>query len=198
MQLNRNLEITLSPGVYEPADDSFLLIEIMNVKKGQQMLDMGTGSGIVALHCAVAGCMVTAVDLNPDAVRCAKENALRNRLEITAVESDLFEKIRGRFDIIAFNPPYLPADGDGADDRAWTGGKTGHELFAKFLAGAKSHLADGGVVYGIATSIAFPGGKFEGLRDCGYSVEIISGRKSFFEELYGLRMKVMPTVEIPV
>ena len=192
MQINRNLEIKTMPGIYEPADDSYLLIEITDVKKGQRVLDMGTGSGIVALHCSAAGCRATAADINPDAVRCTKENFLRNKLKITIVESDLFEKIHGRFDIMAFNPPYLPADGDGADDRAWTGGKIGHELFAEFLAGAKGHLADGGVIYGIATSIAFPGGDLKGLRDCGYSVEMISSRKSFFEELYGLRLKMLP------
>ena len=62
------------------------------------ILDLGTGSGIGALFAARAGCLVTAVDINPEAVRCARINALMNRLEerVQVLEGDLFAPVAGR------------------------------------------------------------------------------------------------------
>lgn len=70
-------------------------------------LDVGTGSGFLALHMALKG-EVVATDVSPFAVRTAKRNAEVNGLKVDIVQCDLFEGLRGVFDIIAFNPPYLP------------------------------------------------------------------------------------------
>lgn len=108
----RGLRIKLHPPqVYEPAEDTFLLSENLAVKEGGDIaLDMGTGTGIIALLMARKARWVLGVDINPIAVELAKENARING--ITNVEfrlSDLFDNVSGKFDVITFNAPYLPA-----------------------------------------------------------------------------------------
>lgn len=74
----------------------------------QRVLDMGTGSGVSALLAARAGSDVVAVDINPEAVECARANAEANGVSdrIRFVEGDLFEGVEGRFDLIIFDPPF--------------------------------------------------------------------------------------------
>ena len=64
--------------VYEPAEDSFLFAENLAVKKGELVLDMGTGCGILGIVTAGKAAKIVMVDINPYAVRCAKENAKLN------------------------------------------------------------------------------------------------------------------------
>ncbi len=99
-------------------------------------LDMGTGSGAAAVSAARRGFQVVAVDLNPHAVRCARVNALVNRLEdrIEVRHGDLFQPLQGeRFDLVLFNPPfYRGAPRDQEFDLAWRGEDV-LERFAKGL-----------------------------------------------------------------
>ena len=71
---------------------------------------MGCGSGIVSIFCASLGAECFAADINPAAVKTAKENAELNGFgnKIQVVESNLFENIKDKFDVIFFNPPYYP------------------------------------------------------------------------------------------
>src|SRR5262249_54957822 len=77
-------------------------------QEGGYVLDMGTGTGVGAVFAARQGCRVVGVDVNPEAVRCARINTLLNRLEdrIEIREGDLFAPVQGeRFDLVLFNPP---------------------------------------------------------------------------------------------
>jgi HemK-related putative methylase len=106
-------------------------------------LDMGTGSGIGAVFAARMGYRVTAVDVNPQAVRCARLNAMINGLEdrITARQSDLFAAVAGeRFDLVLFNPPFFRGAPRGALDAAWRG----DGVIERFAAGLPEMLAPGG------------------------------------------------------
>lgn len=110
---------------------------------GMRVLDMGAGTGIVGLRAAAAGASVVAVDVNPAAARCARINALLNRLEerITVLEGDLFEPIGdGRFDIVAFNPPFYR----GAPRDAWELAWRSPDVAERFAARLSSHLATDG------------------------------------------------------
>ncbi len=94
--------------IYEPAEDSYLLEKHVREEAYGRVLDVGTGSGIQALAAASNSKVrdVTAVDVNPEAVSSLKG---KNR-KITVKQSDLFENVTGKFNIIIFNPPYLPQD----------------------------------------------------------------------------------------
>ncbi|HID25984.1 MAG TPA: methyltransferase domain-containing protein [Thermoplasmata archaeon] len=72
---------------------------------------MGCGSGVTALHLSKHGCIVTACDIKNEAVENTKVNANRNRLNMKVFKSDLFSDVKGKFDVITFNPPYLPIEG---------------------------------------------------------------------------------------
>jgi release factor glutamine methyltransferase len=110
---------------------------------GKLALDMGTGAGACALFAARQGFRVIAVDVNPEAVRCARVNALMSRLDahVEVREGDLFGPVTGeRFDLVLFNPPFFRGEPEDALDRAWRS----PDVVERFAAGLPGHLAPGG------------------------------------------------------
>ena len=106
-------------------------------------LDLGTGSGAGAVFAARRGFQVTAVDLNPEAVRCARVNALLNHLEdhIEVREGDLFAPVAGeRFDLVLFNPPFFRGAPRDRLDLAWRG----TDVLERFAAGLPDALTERG------------------------------------------------------
>ena len=99
-----------SPQVYPPRHTSHLLGEavLAEVNKTDRVLDMGTGSGVNAVLAASKSSNVIAVDVNPEAVKCAKRNAKLNKVDskVKAMVSDVFQNVKGRFDLIIFDPPF--------------------------------------------------------------------------------------------
>lgn len=81
---------------------------LKEVKESDRVLDMGTGSGINAILAASKSSDVVAVDVNRFAVKCAKKNAKLNHVssQIEVFESDLFQKVDGKFDLLVFDPPF--------------------------------------------------------------------------------------------
>jgi release factor glutamine methyltransferase len=147
--------------VYEPAEDSFLFAGHLDVKEGELVLDMGTGCGILGIIAAKKASEVVAVDVNPYAVRCAKQNAELNnvRSKMTFVQGNLFTFLseKAKFDVILFNAPYLPTDeAESASwlDRAWTGGVTGRQIIDHFIAEAPKHLKRTGRVLLLQSTLA--------------------------------------------
>ncbi len=177
-----NLKLEILPSVYKPREDSLLLIKALEIKPKQKVLEIGTGSGIIAIHCAKARADVTAVDINPKAVECARINAELNGVKIKVLESDLFSKVIGKFDVIIFNPPYLPSDkSDAYYDISWSGGKSGVEVLNKFLEQAKKHLNLNGEIYFTASSLA-------DLSKIKEKYQIIAKKKIGDEEIFVLKI----------
>ena len=113
---------------------------------GKTFLDMGTGSGIVGLFAARAGARVTGTDINPEAIRCARDNAGTAGFQIEYVEGDLFSALSDRrFDVIAWNPPFFPkAAGTTAEAALYAG--AGYDVIARFARQCRAHLASEGRV----------------------------------------------------
>src|ERR1041385_9326745 len=116
-------ELQIYPTVFHPKFFGSSLIFARFIESldlpGRRFLDMGTGSGIIGLCAARRGAEVTSVDVNPEAVRCATDNAIRADVKIRCRESDLFSDLSAeQFDIIAWNPPFFPTPAANLAERA--------------------------------------------------------------------------------
>ena len=112
---------------------------------GDWVLEVGTGSGHIAASLAGRAALVVALDINPHAVRAAR------RRDVEVIRADLFAGVRGPFDLVLFNPPYLPtAPDERLDDwleYALDGGPDGRRTIARFLDGLPAVLAPAGGRY---------------------------------------------------
>jgi release factor glutamine methyltransferase len=192
VNLDTSLDVAIeSSEVYSPSDDSFLLLKVTEVSPGERFLEIGCGSGLVSLHAAKAGATVTAADINPHAVECTKKNAVGNNLRIEVIRSDLFEKVDGCFDVIIFNPPYLPEETRSTSwiEKSWSGGEEGSEVAVRFLEEAWRHLSPGGRIYVILSSI---GGFTSALKVAKprYDAEMLEEKHMFFESIYAYKFKL--------
>jgi HemK-related putative methylase len=139
-----DLNLVVLPDVFNPVllrSGAFLASELWRLAAGSKVLDLGSGSGACGIAAARRGCRVTAVDINPSAVRCTRINALLNNVDLDIRQGDLFGPLESeRFDMVLFNPPYyrgVPRDGL---DHAWRSPDV-PERFASDLA---DHLAPRG------------------------------------------------------
>lgn len=129
--------------------------KISKTGAGLKILDIGTGSGCIAITAAreLKDAKITASDISPSALKVAKKNA-KNLNNIEFVESDLFEKIQGTFDIIVSNPPYiktadlanLPKEVKAEPRKALDGGDDGLIIINKIIKDAPNHLLSGGIL----------------------------------------------------
>ena len=147
--------------VYEPAEDSFLFAENLDVEKGVQVLDVGTGCGILGILAAEKAATVLAVDLNPYAIRCAQENSSLNNVDgkMAFMQADLLTAFdeNATFDLILFNAPYLPATEHEAETwigRSWAGGADGRQVIDRFVSQAHLHLKTSGRVLLMQSTLA--------------------------------------------
>jgi release factor glutamine methyltransferase len=147
--------------VYEPAEDSFLFAENLDLKRGVQVLDVGTGCGILGILAAEKATAVLALDLNPYAIRCAKENSALNNVDskMAFMQTDLITALyqNAKFDLILFNAPYLPAAEFEAETwigRSWAGGVNGRQVIDRFIPQVKPHLKTSGRVLLMQSTLA--------------------------------------------
>lgn len=167
--------------IYLPAEDSFLLSDIiekeimkLSDKKEIKTLEIGCGSGIQLQTLFKKGIKkenIFSCDINSEAVKHCKN------LGFQSIKSDLFEKIKGKFNLIIFNPPYLPSHKFDRE-KDTTGGKKGSETINKFLKQAKSHLAKTGKIFLLTSSYT------KGIKWGAWKKRLVAQKKLFFEELY--------------
>ena len=144
----RGIPLVVFPGVFHPGlflSTPLLLdaLEDLEPETGSLVLDLGTGTGICAISIALKGARVTATDISPIAVRCARANILINNLEdrVKVLEGDLFEPVeRQRFDLVIFNPPYYEGKPRDWAEYAWRGQNVLH----RFAEGLGAHLTPKG------------------------------------------------------
>lgn len=159
-----NLEIQTHPEVYDPAEDTFLLLEEIDPHVEDSVFEIGSGTGIIALYCVQEGANVICSDINPFAVDLIKKNYKKNKSQLTGSleirKGSLFDVLLKdeTFNLIVFNPPYLPTSkeeyigGSGWFDKAVAGGKNGLETTKPFLQQLPKYLRDDGRSFTIVSS----------------------------------------------
>ncbi len=154
-------KIKVDERVLIPRPETELLTEqvLRTAEQGNKVLDLCTGSGCIAIALAKKGAekelIVTASDISADALALAQENAKRNGADIKFIESDLLDGVRGKFNIIVCNPPYIKS-GDilGLQKEvqfepkgALDGGEDGLDFYRRLAKEAPRHLVKGGTLF---------------------------------------------------
>lgn len=177
--------------VYEPAEDSVLFAENLDIEKGADVLDVGTGSGLLAIVAAEKAISVVAVDFNPYAIRCAQENSELNsvRSKMVFIQSGLLAAFNEcvKFDVILFNAPYLPSAENEEDSwmvRSWAGGFNGRQVIDQFILQAPLHLKAYGRILLMQSTLANAEETIRKFEESGLKTRIKAERQlPFFETL---------------
>ena len=187
------LDLWLHPDVYEPSDDSELMVEAARKYAFGKVLDLGCATGVFGIASAKkkAVASVVCADLNPAAVELAKKNAALNGVgkKVSFAHTDLFSSFSSteKFDTIGFNPPYLPTTPaervHGTLNLAFDGGLSGRKITDLFLKGFDRHLAQGGVLILLQSSLSGIDKTAAILEKKGFEIEKLPSKKFFFEEI---------------
>jgi len=186
------------PEVYEPAEDTFLFAENLQVERRDRVLEIGTGTGIIAVIVSRKCSKVTATDINPQAIDCTARNIITNKAyNVELRKGDLFEPVQDeKFDLILFNTPYLPTSEeervDEELDAAWDGGEDGRKIIDRFLTDVKDHLNPGGRVQLVQSSLSDIGQTIKKLEDMGLDASVTAREKCFFEEVVVITGQLNP------
>jgi len=142
----------LSPSVMEPKYESFFFEEHIKIKNGDAVLDLGTGTGFLAVLLSPKAKKVIATDISPSAIKCARINIFLNKADdkITVLQGNLFEPAKNeKFDLIVTNPPQMPTPPE--NKRHWDelsladdGGTDGRVIVDEILYNVKNFLNPGG------------------------------------------------------
>ncbi|EZQ03887.1 methyltransferase [Candidatus Acidianus copahuensis] len=134
IEFNR-IKICINNETYEPSDDTSLLMSIIDIKKGDKVIEIGSGSGILSLEAFKMGGEVVAIDINPFAAISTLCTSRINSAWIEVINCEMLTCIRDvKFDVAIFNPPYLPYEERKEwIEYSWSGGPTGSEELIRFF-----------------------------------------------------------------
>lgn len=174
---------------YEPAEDTFLLLRasLNEAKPEDNAIEIGCGRGLISLELGKRVRSIIATDINPSAVRFAKVQGL------DIVRADMFRGLKAKFDLVIFNPPYLPIKEDerirGWMNYALDGGETGRETINRFIEGLKDHLSPNGRCLLLVSSLSGLDDVVDKAKVEGFDTIEVANERCFFEQLYVLKLE---------
>ncbi len=181
--------------VYPPNEDTYLLLKatLAEARPKDITLEIGCGSGLISRELAAKVEKLLATDINPYADRLAKAEG------IEVVRADLFQGIKGKFDLILFNPPYLPTKKEERTsdwiNYALDGGENGRETIDRFLKDLKEHLHPRGRALLLISSLTGLREVQEKARVEGLDAREAVSERCFFETLYVLKLEIAHSVD---
>ena len=197
--------ITPLPGVFAPRSDTWMLADVVRAQdalQGADVLELGTGSGAIAVAAAQGGARaVTVVDVSRRALATAWLNARLNGVRVAPRRGDLFEPVADRrFDIVVSNPPYLPSSTipERGAQRAWEGGADGRALIERICADVGHHLRPGGIVLLVHSSVNDVSRTLHALEQGGLRADVVARHRGPTGPLLSARMPDLDEEEICV
>jgi len=189
MKITHNsISINLTSQTYAPAEDTYLLLNasLAVVKENDSVLEIGSGCGIISkILQEKKQVRIIASEISPHAAKCTRSN------KVETIRTDLFKGIKATFDVIIFNPPYLPTSKNekmpGWLNYAFDGGKDGRKTINQFLKEAWTHLKKNGRVLTIISSLTDIDQVKKKMDEIGYTVSELESEKHFFEKLIVLK-----------
>uniref|UniRef100_A0A023F7J7 Methyltransferase HEMK2 n=1 Tax=Triatoma infestans TaxID=30076 RepID=A0A023F7J7_TRIIF len=190
-------------GVYEPREDSFLLLDALeaDLKLIKEKccptiaLEVGSGSGIIISAISKQldlSALCLAIDINPAACKITSETAILNNVTVEVLRSDLINglKLEGTIDLFVFNPPYIPSSEDemfGMLDKAWAGSSQGRSLIDRLFPELPRIMSERCVGYLVAIEENNPDEMIKIISSMGFDCLIVSLKKIIGEKLYIIR-----------
>ena len=194
------MRLVTLPGVFRPPSDSWLLADLVResgAARDAKVLDVFTGSGILAVAAALAGAReTTAVDLSRRAVLTARINARLNGVRVRGLRGDVFEPVRGRrFDLVLANPPYVPSEDDELPARgrarAWEAGTDGRALLDRFCPAVAEHLEPGGRVLIVQSSLSGEAETCDALAATGLETRVVARHRGALGPIVSARAELL-------
>jgi HemK-related putative methylase len=175
--------------MYEPSEDSELIRKHIKdyISQNSLVLDIGTGSGILAKEALNYANKVVAVDIDDEVLKYVRQifKEFIKKKQLRVYKSDLFSNkaLNTVFDLIVFNPPYLPDDGY-SRDIALIGGKHGYEIIKRFIEDLNPHLDEEGTALLVFSTLTVPNKINDFLERNLFEFKLIDEYKLFFEKLF--------------
>lgn len=189
----KGIRLVIPPAVFHPGfffSTRLLLRYIAKLPlKNSSFLELGAGSGLIAMYAAREGAQVTASDINQVAIQSLEMNSRSNRIPLTVITSDLFADIpKQPFDIIAINPPYYKKQPQTPAQYAWYCGEQG-EYFQQLFRNLKMYMHAQSMVLMVLSD----GCDLEMIRsmavDCGFKLICVLEKKNWLEVDYIFRVE---------
>jgi len=177
----------MSLNYYEPQEDTYMMIDvingILNKHEISKSLEIGIGNGEISRVLSAKTSKHIGVDINPDAILQTKKICSRGEY----FYSDLFENVTGKYDLIVFNPPYLPEVKGEEEDfikKAIVGGKKGCEVILRFLDELSDFLLDDGICLLLFSNLSKPNIILQKISESLFDYELLLKKSFMMEEIY--------------
>ncbi len=148
-----DINLELNQKVFAPTENGLFYARALYVKPGDKVIDIGTGSGILAILSAKKGAFVSATDIDDESIELAGRNFELNKTEVELRKGSLFGDFTGPFDVIIANlpneiipPSYVERIGQ-QRSKTFNGGEKGNEFILALLKEAKSYMHKGSRLY---------------------------------------------------